>query len=416
MRVWLKIAWRNILRNKRRSGLTIFGIAASTAALFFFLSLNNGFNIQMVKATTDLYLSHLAIQPEGFQRKIEVEKRFRLTPEVRAAIASLPGYSHTIERVKFTSFISSTRNNTGVLVVGVDPAETRARTVLPESVKEGTFLAEEGERTPSIVIGRELAETLSVGLGDKVVLMNQAADGSLANDLYRVRGITRTGMPSLDKSVVYIPIKEAREFVVYDPDEVSEAAIFVASADDAVAARDLLREKLRGLDAGKPVEVLSWQELAPEIQQMVEMNDFFNFITVAIIFFVVTVGVMNTLLMAVFERTRELGVMMAIGTKPAHVVGVVLLESFLLGSVALLMGDALGYAITSHYGRVGIDFAQWEEGLASFLGSATTVHPAILPKMVAQLTFGVFLVAMLSALWPAARAARLRPVEAIRNL
>lgn len=415
MGVWLKIAWRNILRNKRRSGLTIFGIAASTAALFFFLSLNNGFNAQMVKANTDLYLSHLAVQPEGFQKKIEVEKRFRLTPEARAAIEGLPGFRHLAERVKFTSFVSSPRNNTGVLVVGLDPADARTHTVLPESLKEGTFLEDEG-RTPSVVVGKDLADTLSVELGDKIVLMNQASDGSLANDLYRVRGITRTGIPSLDKGVVYIPIENARRFVAYGPDEVSEAAIFLEKSSGAAAARDLLREKLRGLDLGRQAEVLSWQELAPEIQQMVEMNDFFNWITAAIIFFVVTVGVMNTLLMAVFERTRELGVMMAVGTKPRQVVGTVMLESFLLGVAALLFGNGAGFLITRYYGEKGINFAQWSEGLASFLGSSTTIHPAIFPETVMQLTAGVFVVAMFSALWPAARAARLRPVDAIRNL
>jgi putative ABC transport system permease protein len=313
-------------------------------------------------------------------------------------------------RVKFQGLISSTTNSYGVMAVGIIPGTDATVTSVHKTMTRGKFLEERQENARSIVIGEKLAKALKVDAGEKVVLMAQASDGSMGAEAFRIKGIFRSSNPDLDRSVVYIPLRSAQNILAYG-NNVSEVALLLDHSDRAEAVQAGIKKVLP-----KELEVLNWRELSPDLVAMMDMFDLDVIIVMVIIYVLVGVGILNTLLMAIMERVPEFGVLNAVGMKPSSMVQLILLEAFFLGCIGIFFGTLLGLADVAFLSRHGIDFSSFSAGLGRFLGMQTTIYSLFSWKGTLAPMFFVMVAVMAAALYPARKAAKLQPMEAIRHL
>ncbi len=407
--LFLSMAWRNVWRHKRRSLLTLATISLGLAFLIFMRAFGDGFHEQMVDNSVQVSIGHIQIHRAGYHDDPSLDKTLADTAAVRNAIGKLSGVRGYSMRVLGDGLASTAANSAGVAIMGIEPAEERRVTTIHRAVVRGQYL--DNKQKKPVLIGERLAKTLQIGLDDDLVLLVQAADGSMGAEKYRVTGIFRSGSPELDRGMVYLLRRDAQSLFVLDS-RVTEAALLLTSSQNVAAVCSKLEASL----AGDRFEVLPWYVVEPYIQQFIELDDAFFYVIVLILFIVIGVGILNTILMSVFERVREFGVMMSLGMKPRHLVGLIVGEAVMLGAVSVLVGCLLGSSLTLYYATAGMDFASWAEG-ASVLGITSTVaYPKLTAANLVLSNLSVLLLVMLVALYPALHAARLRPVEAVRHV
>lgn len=406
--LFLSLAWRNVWRHRRRSVLTITTIALGLAFTIFMRGFADGFHDQMVDNSIRVNIGHIQIHRAGYHDDPSINKTLPNPARVRAAIARLAGVRGYSLRVLGDGLASTAANSAGVGIEGVDPAEERGVTSIHRAVIAGAYLSRKQKKP--VLIGQRLAKVLQVGLGDDLVLLVQAADGSMGAEKYRITGIFRSGSPELDRGMVYLLRRDAQSLFALDG-RVTEAVLLLSSSGKVAADTAALQSML----GGDHVEVLPWYVVEPFIQQFIQIDDAFFYIIVLILFIVVAVGILNTILMSVLERVREFGVMMALGMKPRQVVGLIVREAALLGIVAVLIGGLIGSALTLYYGTVGMNLASWSQGTAVLGITTSIVYSKLTAANLVICGLSVFLVVILASLYPAIHAVRLRPVEAIRR-
>jgi len=404
----LHLAARNVLRNARRSLITLASITLSLASLIFIWGFIDGINEQMIDNSTRYISGHIQVHQQGFHEDKALYKAMRDDPQLRARLGALPHVAAIAPRVEGKALMSGTDKSRGVIVVGVDPALEPGVTTIDRAVVAGRYLRPgDGD---SILLGDKTAAALGLGVGDQVVLITQAMDGSLGAGRYRVVGLFDSGIDVLDGSYVFLPLEAARElYVLWD-----RATAWVVRLDQRARAEAVVSRM--SAELGSRYEVLDWPRLLPSMVQMVRFHEAVTYVVLLIVLVVVAIGVGNTILMAVMERTREFGVMMALGTSQAQIVAVVVAESVLLGLAGLLAGNVLGVAITSSLTGSGLDLGQFTEAMETMPGLSGTVYPMVRWDHVALLSVLVFLISLIPPLYPAWRAARLEPVQAIRGL
>ncbi len=225
-----------------------------------------------------------------------------------------------------------------------------------------------------------------------------------------MKGIFKTGFPEFDKNLAYIPIPSAQSLLVYN-NAISEFALWTDKSENVERLQHSLREKIPS-----SLEVLSWKELSPEMVSMIELNDLNLYSAMVILFIIVTVGIANTLLMAVLERVHEFGILMAIGTKPKEIRRLIMMESCFLGMLGIIFGTILGSLATLAIGHYGLDFSSFSDAIKQYVGVETRLHPILTPRGILLTIFVVFVTAVGAGIYPALRAARLQPAEAIRHI
>ncbi|HTT64812.1 MAG TPA: ABC transporter permease [Bryobacteraceae bacterium] len=404
-----QMAWRNVWRYRRRSLLTVLTISLGLAFNILMRGIGDGFHEQMVDNSVRAGIGHIEIHRAGYQRDPALLKTLPDLPLLERVAPATPHLIGCSFRVLGDGLASTAENSSGVRIIGIVPETERTVTTINRAVIAGQFLDEQMSRP--VLIGERLAQSLGAGLHDKIVLVVQAADGSMGAQLFRVAGIFRSGSPDLDRGVVYLLRKDAQSLFSLG-DGVTEAALLLDSSESVAAAQRYLASRL----AGAPVEILPWYVVEPFLRQFIQLDDAFFYIIVLILFFVISVGILNTVMMSVFERVREFGVMMALGAKPRQVVRLVIQESGALALLGVALGATLGSAATILIAYTGLDLSHYAAG-ASALGITTTViRPELTSQNVIVSCLSVMLVVLLVALYPAIKAARLRPVEAIRHI
>jgi len=361
---------------------------------------------QMVETAIATELGHLQVHAPGFDQNPLL--RFRLEDGGRAAMEALddrPDVRAFARRVRSEGLVSSPRANAGVRVIGIDPsAESRVSTVA-ETVVRGAYLDGEKRR---MLLGEELATRLHVDVGSKVVLSVQDLRGDLTGEAFRVGGIFKSASGEIDRTTIFVRLSESQRLLGLEG-SISELVIVAREPQDIVPLQQLLQREL-----GEAGVVQTWQELRPFLVQIVELFDQTGWAMYAAVFVAMMFGIANVLLMSVFERTREIGVVLALGMQPRRIVAVVVLESLWL----TLLGLALGYAVAAlgvFALRDGIDLSLFARGL-SWMGIGSRIVPVIrsydlvVPITVAVVTAGI------ASLWPSLRAARLRPAQAMRHV
>jgi putative ABC transport system permease protein len=408
MNLTLKLAWRNLWRNKRRSFIVIAAIVSGLWGMVFMIAISEGMMQEMVKTSIESGVGHVQIHRQGFMDNLDVNRNVRDPSWILKKIEGTPHIAAAAERVKVMGLVSSPESSAGVLIWGIDPSAEPRVSAVERWLSDGEFLSgAHGE----IYIGRSLAHKLEVELGDKIVLMSQGLSPEIGSAAYRVAGIFESTSPEFDKFNLYINLDDARQLLSMGG-RVSEIVIIADDIDNV----DGLTASLTRTLSGAGMEVVSWKGVLPVIVEMLAMFDGFNYVVYIIVVLAMAFGIVNTILMSVLERTREIGILMAIGTRPRLVFFEVLSEGVLLGLIGIAVGwvfTGVFYAVISH---TGIDLSLWAESLRYMGGIGATLYPVVTIGNVVKSTVSVFLAAALSSLYPAIRIMQLTPSSAIRSV
>ncbi len=408
--VLLRVGWRNLWRNPRRTAITALAMATGMIMLSFVLSIMAGMKRDMIDQGTGLMLGHLQVHSVDYRPDRSIYDVIPTDGRLLAdQLLDRDSVFGAAPRVSSFGLMSSGNKSLGVEIVGIDRDAESQVTTLGRKMTRGNLPARGQKR---IALGHLAATTLGVDLGGEIVLITQAADGSLGNDLYEVAGVFRTGLDLVDGSMAVLDLGAAQELLAMSADQVHEIAVRVTTPAEARAVAKAIQTDL-GNDR---LEVAPWQVLAPELSAWIAMSDGWLWIMYAIVFALAAISVLNTMLMAVFERLREFGVLAAVGMKPASIVGMVIVEVIALACVSLLLAVALGVPLIHYMVETGLDLSSMTGG---FSLSGVAVGPIIRGDWVLP-EFGVagillVMCAALAGLYPATRAARADPAQLTRG-
>ena len=410
MSIDTKMAWRNIWRNPRRTVLTICAIAFASLLLVFMLSFQFGSYETMINTSVKIQTGHLQVQAAEYHEK----KNMRYVVPQPSAVAAILDQTPHVQAYTFRgqafSLISSAERTYGVVVTGIDPVREARVSRLKALIREGAFLSP-GD-TDQALIGKILAQNLRVKLGDELTVIGQGRDGSIAATVVRVKGVFSSGIGDFDRSAIHIPLPTFQE--VYSMQQAVHEVVVIADALHNIdKIRGTLLTGLASLGAKKPLRVLDWDELMPGLRQSIEMDLISGLIFYLLLVLVVAFSILNTFLMAIFERTREFGVMMAIGTTPGRLTKVLLIESMTLTAIGIAAGILVGSLITLYFQSHGIDFSGASELLSQF-GITGRMYPKLSLLSAISGPLGVLIITFFAALYPAIKVRRLQPVDAMR--
>ena len=400
----MRLGWRNIWRNPRRTVIVASSIAIGLAGCALSMAIQLGMMSEMVDTAIATGLGHVQIHAPGWDEQPELELRLMAgADDVTALLDRDEDVIAWAPRIRGQGLVASPRASVGVSILGVDPSRETGVSMIAGHLTQGEWFG----APRRIVLGEALARRLQADLGDKVVVTGQDLHGELTGQAYRVGGLFRTPSRELDEGTALLPIGQAQELFGLG-DAISELVVIAESRDVVPAVGSRLAREI-----GPRAEVRTWQDLEPMLVYLVQSFDSMAWITYAAVFVAMAFGIANVLMMAVFERLREIGIMRAIGISRRRVVALIVYESTLLTLLGLLLGAALTAAGLFAL-RDGIDISSFASELDAY-GIGTRLVPlwrrgdATLPVLIATIT------AVGASFWPALRAARTAPAEALRG-
>ena len=409
MSIDAKMAWRNIWRNPRRTLLTMGAIAFSSLLLVFMLSFQFGSYETMINASVKIHTGHLQIQAKGYQAKKNIRRVVTDPAAMGNILKKIPQVVAYTYRAQAFSLVSSKKRTYGIGVTGIDPVREARVSHLKSLIRQGRYLSE-GD-TDQALVGELLAKNLRVGLGDELVVLGQGYDGSIAAFVVKIKGIYRSGMDEFDRASIQIPLRFFQDAYTMDG-AVHQVVAIAESLSDISAIKARITSWLSSLNPDYPLAVLDWEQLMPGLRQAIEMDLISGIIFYALLVLVVAFSILNTFLMAIFERTREFGVMMAIGTTPGRLTKLLLIESLTMTMAGIVAGILIGCLVTLYFQVHGINLGGSAELLSQY-GISGLIYPRLSllsimigPCMVLAITF-------FAALYPALKVRSLRPVEAM---
>jgi len=404
----LQLALRNLGRNRRRSLLTISSLVVSSSLLILILGVISGMLSDILASATEQYHGHLVISRREYQDNRNLFQTFEQPGPLAGKLRERSGVLGASPRLRAFGLLSHQDVTVPIEMLGVLPEEERLVTNLGAHLTAGTYLSrEDGE---GALIGLTLADRLGVAPGDELVFFTQSADGSIGNALLRVEGVFSTLDNAVESRLVMVNLPWLQDVMVM-PGRVHEIAVRLADArKSAVVAGDLqvgLADDLRAED---------WGKLIPEMQQVMAAFETMRIVIIVIFYLAAGLGILNTFFMAVFERTREFGVLLAMGMHPWQIRAMILLESLIMACVSLFFGLILGVLLTLYMVHVGVDMSGYMSAV-SYGGGIVSPHlKAVVQWPNFLLPVCLLLIAcLLAGFIPANRAARLRPVDAIRG-
>jgi len=411
--VLLLLAGRNVFRNRRRSLLTLGAIALALMSLLVFLALKRGLHEKMIQGTMTLHLGALQVQAAGYQANLAVLSPLD-APEQVAALMRHKGMT-VAPRLSSPALVLAGRRSVSVVLTGVEADLERQVTVIAQRVVAGTYLAGEGE----VLLSRRLAAALELHSGDKLRIMTQDGNGRPQVRDLPIGGVYETALTSFDLGHVFVAIGTLQG-LLSAPGAVT--ALVAAPPSRAVSGHRQAEEIMAGWDKdlrgqldGTHYQIVPWQEAAPDVYQLIELNDGTMRLLIGIVFVLVGLGIANTMTMSVYERFRELGVLASSGLTPAGTVMLILAEAALLGLAAALLGTILGGSICLWLAVHGIDLTKLTSANQYFtdthlLKAVMTPGDFLLANAVTVLT------ALVAGILPALHAARLEPAESLRHV
>ncbi|MGA0169779.1 MAG: ABC transporter permease [Pseudomonadales bacterium] len=407
----LQLAWRNLLRQRRRSILTGLSIAGGYFLITFAVSLIEGSYGNMIELFTRDRVGHVQIHALDYRERPRTQRVLQPASELLETLQGPSDVVGVAPRILTAALAYGDEKSSPVQIVGIDPALEPTVTHIQDKVMEGAYFpktslefeSEDSDVAPAL-IGVGIARALDIGLGDPLILIGQGADGSIANDQYVVIGLVGNER-SADRMTVYLPILAAQRFLSLG-DAVHEIALRLENISGARSKAAMLQSTLPELD------VAPWQEIEATFFQTMQADREGNQFGLFMIIFLVFIGVLNTVLMSVLERTREFGVLRAMGCRPTRLVRLVALETMMLSASAILMGlisvlpliywfTQVGFELPEPIDMGGVAFSHYRGMLSSYV--------FLMPMCL------IFVSALVVSLPPGLRAARVKPVEAMRH-
>jgi len=401
-------------------------MASGLLGIFISEGFVNGWLDSMIEGAINKNVGHIAIFATDYFENPTIEKHFILDGKLAKELDNMAGLKGRTSRLKINGLVSNAEHSGMLNVVGTQTAAESKVSIIPSVIRQGRWLKDDDER--GIVIGARLAEKFYPQywekpddpknkepykrvLGKKLVVRSQQYDSQeVGAELFRVVGIFKSGMEGYDESNAYITLASAQSLINL-PGKITEVSIIFNKMDQvepsALAMRSMIdKEKLAAM---------TWKEQQPMTTKMIQLVDMFTVIFYVIFYIAMAFGIVNTLLMAVNERYREIGIMLAIGTRRWQIVAMVALESFFLALVSLVAGNIIGISCVKYFEKNGLDMSGFSAGLELF-GIEKVIYPSITLEAIVSMSITTFLIAVFFSLYPAVRASRFKPIEAIQKL
>ena len=409
MSLLLRIALRNILRQRRRSILTGLSMTGGFVLLALTLSLLEGSYGGLIEMFTSDHTGHVQVHGGDYLHRPRLYKTLDDSQALEALLGEEPEILAFAPRIFTSALAYGGSKTTPVTLVGIDPARETETSLLKDKVRSGSFFHAAGEDPNNdypVLIGQTVADTLSLSVGDELVLISQGADGSIANDIFRVQGLVGS-RTSWERLRVFLPLPLAQEFLAM-PGRVHEYVLKTPSYRRAqpVAA------SLASASEGRNWQFAPWQEVEASFYISMQADKQGNRVTLGVIIFLVCIGVLNTVVMSVLERTREFGVLKSLGTSPDHIFLLIELETLLLSLFSCLAGLALSIPLLAWFTLVGVKLAQ-----PFNLGGIPydTLRGSLSPDIFVTSALVIVCSTLAVSILPSLRAARIRPVDALQS-
>lgn len=403
----VQIAWRNIWRNKTRSFVVIGSIVIGLWASIFILAFAWGLYKNNIDESVSRQLSHIQIHHPEFTHQQESKFVIEHSDSILSLLQKDDRVQAASARTITKGMITSPTTATGVTVYGISPAAEEKQIGLNDNLIEGDYF--ESGKSNEIFIGEKLAEKLKIKLRSKVVVTFTDIESNMVSAAFRVGGIYRSRNLSLDEVNVYVQKQSLDNLLGLKSSESNELAILLKNE----SALDSFKSDVQLMVPHKKVE--DWMDLSPELELVIESFHLYTYIITGIILLALTFGIVNTMLMSVLERIRELGMLMAIGLNKKKIFIMIMLETLFLTLIGCPVGLLVGWLSVLVLGSIGINIAIFSEGLASY-GFSSIIYPALDSQNYWTVAIMCLITALLSAIYPAFRALQLNPAESIRKI
>lgn len=423
MSTLMKLAFRNIFRSKRRTLITFSAVSIGLALLIIMISLMNGIDKQSISNIINCQTSHIKIFKKGyFDKKDELpmDMTIKDPDRIRSLLKDIPGVVGTESRILFGAGVIKGTDELPCLGVAIDPDIDPELFVIKESLIEGEWL---NAGDANMLVGKKLAEDIGLSVGDlitvRVITSTDKDDYSWNAIDLEIKGIFDTANPTVDSGRILIPLKQA-EAGLSMKGEVTEIVVRLNSEDDAVvaAARQRISEALKTQE--QDLEVFTWKDLAGTFLAISKMKTKNSSMIIFIMLIIASMGIINTMLMAVMERTREIGMLSALGMKKGEIMKLFVLEGGFIGVFGSLLGCILGGLVSWYLEVYGWNFTGWGETMQEVTSAIYPVEEVFYADLtfgalIMTLIFGI-LISIIASFYPARKAARLNPIDALRHI
>jgi ABC-type lipoprotein release transport system permease subunit len=406
MSLYLRLAWRNVWRHRRRTLIVVLAIGMTMGMMMWYDGLMTGFEQSIYANAIKVLGGNIQVHAAGYQAKADQTPLLPLPDGgavVKAALAQ-PQVDAASLRINTGGLVTNHKGAFPVSIVGIEPEKELPVNLVAQHVAAGRFL-ETGDQD-LIFIGKGLADTMDITVEDRITLVGRGAHQQMRSRTMTVAGVFDVGMSDIEKRTVYITLGEAQD--LYNlPGQSTEVAISLKKLGEEPAVINALKPGLPGY------EMASWQTNFPDLQAAIDTKGGVMNVFSVIILFIVGIGILNLLLMAVYERTREIGLLGAIGLRPGQISSLFLLEGAMMGLVGVAFGIALGLAINILLGRVGLDFSAFSS-LTQYMALVSgKIYPTLGLEKLPMRTLTVLIISVLASYYPAYEAAKKDPAEAL---
>ncbi len=400
------LAWRNLWRNHRRTLIMISATTIAVWAMIFMTALLRGMVNEMIRDGIEDLPGHVQVHAADFRDDPSISNVISVADSRIEALFAPAGFSAWSSRIKVPAVVTSERATRGVTLFGVDPEFDRNVTFVADSIVDGRYLEDSADK--GLILGRKLLDRLETDLGKRVVLMSQDPDNEIADRGFRIVGVFDAKLEAQEETMVFAGKQTVRDMLGIG-DYVTEIAVLGPDYRNV----EPLRREVSAL-IGSDAETLSWTELNGYLGSMLAVMDGFVLIWTVVVFLALSFGLVNTLVMAVFERVREIGLMLALGMRPGSILAQIVIESMMLLAIGLALGTLIAW-FTILPLEDGIDLTIVSEGMEWF-GASSVLYPELILSDVILSNVVVLALGFLASLSPALRASRYEPIEAITKV
>lgn len=406
MKFFLKLAWRNVFRNKRRTIIASIAIGIGLASLIVTDGIMIGMSKNLIDSATSTLLGQAQIHNKNFRLTQDVEKTIYAPESITRSLKKERVVSNISHRVISFGMLTSPSNVESIILYGINPNEDKFLSKVDDNIKEGSYFSDNNER--DIVIGEKLARVLEVGIGDRVVItVAQAFSGDLSQDMYRVSGIYKFGINEMDNGIAFIRLRKAQKMLNLKG-KIHEIAINFTDLNFAENKNSGFWKKYsKGSN-----EAVSWVKILPELKNVLDMTNISMAVMGIILFVVVVFGIINTLFMSLYERMFEFGILRAVGTRPSGVRKLIIFESAVLAAISIVIGVILGFIISMMLLKWGIDYRGIEMAGATM---SEMLYPVINLRQFIIYPISVFIFTIIVGLYPAYVAGKIVITDALRK-
>ena len=404
----LKLAWLNIWRNKRRTFITTTSVFFAVLLAVATRSMTDGVYENMIHNIVSFSSGYLQIHQNGYWDEQSIDNSFEVDEQLYRELLKNPKVTHIMPRLETFALASYSEKTKGVLILGIDPIKEKEVNNLHEKIIEGQYI--ETVNDNAVVLGEGLASQLKLRVNDTLVLLGQGYHASSAAAKFIVKGIIKLGSPDLNNSVVYMPIKQA-QYMHGAENRLTAISIML----DKTTNLEKLKTSLQVVLDSEMYEVMTWKEMLPEMDQFIEADSTGHYIIIGILYLLISFGLFGTLMMMIFERKHELGILIAIGMKKHLLALILMFESIMIALIGCFAGILGGILVVNWFVKHPVHFTGELKEIYENYGIESIIYFSSSENIFIAQTLIVLLLSILLAFYPGLVVMKLKPVEAINS-